>query len=38
VAKNTSLKSKADGLATEVIQLRTDQAKAQELVDEWKLS
>jgi hypothetical protein len=31
VAKNTSLKSKADGLAAEAAQLRADQAKAQEL-------
>jgi hypothetical protein len=31
--KNTSLKSKADGLSAEVTQLKTDQAKAQELFD-----
>jgi hypothetical protein len=31
------LKSKADGLAAEVIQLKTDQAKAQELVDERRV-
>jgi hypothetical protein len=33
VAENASLKSKADGLAVEVAQLKTDQAKAQELFD-----
>jgi hypothetical protein len=33
VAENTSLKSKAGGLAVEVAQLRADQAKAQELFD-----
>jgi cell division protein FtsB len=32
-AENASLKTKADGLAVEVAQLRADQAKAQELVD-----
>jgi hypothetical protein len=32
-AKNTALKTKADGLAAEATQLRADQAKAQELVD-----
>jgi regulator of replication initiation timing len=31
VAKNTSLKTKADGLVVEDVQLRADQAKAQEL-------
>jgi hypothetical protein len=31
--ENTSLKTKADGLATEATQLRADQAKAQELFD-----
>jgi hypothetical protein len=33
VAKNTSWKSKVDGLDIEVAQLRTDQVKAQELFD-----
>jgi hypothetical protein len=32
-AENTALKTKADGLAVEAAQLRTDQAKAQELFD-----
>jgi prefoldin subunit 5 len=32
-AENNSLKSKADGLAAEVTQLKTDQAKDQELID-----
>jgi outer membrane murein-binding lipoprotein Lpp len=32
-AKNSSLKAKADGLAGEVTQLKTDSAKAQELVN-----
>jgi hypothetical protein len=31
IAKNTSLKSKADGLAAKAAQLRADQAKAEEL-------
>jgi hypothetical protein len=31
--ENNSLKSKADGLAAEVTQLKTGQAKAQELID-----
>jgi hypothetical protein len=33
IAKNTSLKTKDDGLAVEAAQLRTDQAKALELFD-----
>jgi hypothetical protein len=33
VAENNSLKAKVDGLATEVTQLKADQANAQELVD-----
>jgi hypothetical protein len=33
LAKNSLLKAKADGLAGEVTQLKTDLAKAQELVD-----
>jgi hypothetical protein len=33
VAENTSLKSKAEGLAAKAAQLRADQVKAQELVD-----
>jgi hypothetical protein len=33
VAKNTSLKSKAKGLAAEAAQLRADQVKAQELFE-----
>jgi hypothetical protein len=33
-AENSLLKSKADGLAAEVTQLKADQAKAQELVDQ----
>jgi hypothetical protein len=36
-AENTSFKSKADGLAVEVTQLKTDQAKAQELVDKRRV-
>jgi hypothetical protein len=32
-AENTAFKTKADGLAVEAAQLRTDQAKAQELFD-----
>jgi hypothetical protein len=32
-AKNASLKTKADVLAVEAAQLRTDQVKAQELLD-----
>jgi hypothetical protein len=32
-AENTTLKTKADGLAIEAAQLQTDQAKAQELFD-----
>jgi hypothetical protein len=32
-AKNNSLKLKADGLAAEVTQLKTNKAKAQELID-----
>jgi hypothetical protein len=32
-AENNLLKSKADGLAAEVTQLKTDQAKALELID-----
>jgi hypothetical protein len=31
--ENTALKTKADGLAVKAAQLRTDQAKAQELFD-----
>jgi hypothetical protein len=33
IAENTSLKSKADGLAIEAAELRADQAKAHELFD-----
>jgi regulator of replication initiation timing len=33
VAENTSLKLKAEGLAADVAQLKSDQAKAQELFD-----
>jgi outer membrane murein-binding lipoprotein Lpp len=33
-AKNSSLKVKVDGLAGKVTQLKTDSAKAQELVDQ----
>jgi hypothetical protein len=33
IVENTALKTKADGLAIEAAQLRTDQAKAQELLD-----
>jgi prefoldin subunit 5 len=32
-AENNLLKSKADGLAAEATQLKTDQAKAQELIE-----
>jgi hypothetical protein len=37
MAKNASLKLKADGLAVELAQLKTDQAKAQELFDKRQL-
>jgi hypothetical protein len=37
LAKNSSLKAKAGGLAGEVTQLKTDSAKAQELVDQWRV-
>jgi hypothetical protein len=37
VAENTSLKSKADDLATEVTQPKTNQAKAQELADKRRV-
>jgi hypothetical protein len=37
VAENSLLKSKADGLAAEVTQLKAEQAKAQELVDQWRV-
>jgi hypothetical protein len=39
-AKNSSLKTKADGLADEVTQLKTDSAKLKSLSisDEWRLS
>jgi regulator of replication initiation timing len=37
MAENASLKLKADGLAVEVAQLKTDQAKAQEPFDKRQL-
>jgi hypothetical protein len=37
VAENSSLKGKADGLADEVTQLKTDSAKAQELVNQRRV-
>jgi glutamine synthetase adenylyltransferase len=37
VAGNSSLKAKADGLANEVTQLKTDSAKAQELVNQRRV-
>jgi hypothetical protein len=37
VAENASLKSKADGLGVNVAQLKTDQAKAQELFDKRQM-
>jgi prefoldin subunit 5 len=36
-AENNLLKSKADGLAAEVTQLTTDQAKSQELIDKRRV-
>jgi hypothetical protein len=36
-AKNSLLRAKADGLAGKVTQLKTDLAKAQELVDQRRL-
>jgi peptidoglycan hydrolase CwlO-like protein len=37
LAKNSSLKAKADGLAGKVTQLKTNSAKAQELVDQRRV-
>jgi uncharacterized coiled-coil DUF342 family protein len=36
-AENASLKAKADGLADEVTQLKTDLAKAQELANQQRM-